>query len=528
MTVTEQSTPRRDGPDEHDSLVGLVDKVTQAGEAATSLPVEAPFTGETIGAIPACTDSDVEVAVDRARRAQESWAARSIEDRVAVIRTFHDLLLDREDEILDIVQLESGKARRDAHEELLDVAINARYYAHRADEYLSPDRRDGAVPGLTKTYEYRHPVGVVGIISPWNYPLTLTVSDAIPAVLAGNAVVLKPARHTSYTALAGVRLLREAGIPDDIFQVVTGHGRDLGPPLIDRVDFIGFTGSTATGRKIAAQAGENLVKSSLELGGKNPAIVLPDADLDRAADGLVRGAFANAGQLCISLERLYVHSDVYGDFIERFVTAAGDLELGAEYDHDVEMGSLISADQLEKVQRHVADARERGATVLAGGEPRPDIGPYFFEPTILTDVDEEMVVACDETFGPVVSVYTVDSVEEAVARANDSEYGLNASIWTGDEDQGIDIASRIQCGTVNVNEAYAAAYGSVDAPMGGMKDSGMGRRHGDEGILKYTESQTIASQRVLPATAPPGLSYSTYAALMNRAMRVMEKVPGLR
>jgi len=529
MTVTERRASDRAAEDA--LLAGLADRVTLADdvrETRETLPVEAPFTGEVLGEVPACTEADVAAAVERAREAQADWAARPVAERAEVVRTFHDLVLDHEAELLDVVQFEGGKSRRAAHEELQDVVINCRHYAHRAADYLAPERRRGGIPLVMNVREYHHPVGVVGIIAPWNYPLSLAVSDAIPALLAGNAVVLKPAEQTPYTALRAAQLLDEAGLPADLFAVVPGHGNEVGPALIDRVDFVGFTGSTSTGRKVAAQAGENLVDCSLELGGKNPAVVLPDADLDRAVAGLVRGSFTNAGQLCLAIERIYVHEDVRDEFTERFVAAVEDLDVGTGLDYGFDVGSLVSADHLAKVEGHVADARERGATVLAGGAARPDVGPYFYEPTVLTGVTDDMAVACDETFGPVVGIYGVGSVEEAVARANDSEYGLNASVWTGDEDRGFDVARRIECGTVNVNEVYATAHASVDAPMGGMKDSGVGRRHGDGGILKYTESQTVASQRFLLATAPPGVPYPVYAKVMNRAMWLAEKVPGLR
>lgn len=510
-----------------DRVDGLADAVTLAADAEAFVPVEEPFTGETVGEVPACTARDVDAAVERARVAQERWAGRSIEERADVIRDYHDRVLDERAALLDLVQLETGKARRHAHEELLDVAANCRHYANRAVEYLAPERRAGALPLVTRTETRRHPVGVVGLISPWNYPLNLAVSDAIPALLAGNAVVFKPDEHTPYAVLRAVELLTEAGLPADLCQVVTGHGDAVGSALIDRVDYVGFTGSTATGRRVAARAGRNLVDCSLELGGKNPALVLPGADIDAAAEGLVHGCLANAGQLCLSIERIYVHEAVYEPFLDAFVDAVSAVDLGAGYGWDVELGSLISAAHLEAVESHVADARDRGATVHTGGSPRPDVAPYAFEPTVLTGVTDDMAVGCEETFGPVVSVHAVDSVDEAVARANDSDYGLNASVWAGSEERGIDVAERIECGTVNVDDPYAAAYGSLDAPMGGMKDSGIGRRHGAEGIHKYTEAQTVAAQRV-PLTPPDRVPYRLYAGVLTRTMRLLKRLDGWR
>jgi len=506
---------------------GLADGVTLTAGATEFIDVEEPFTGEIVGEIPACTERDVETAVARAREAQTRWAERPVAERADVVLDYHDRLLDEGAALLDLVQLETGKARRHAHEELLDVAANCRHYANRAEEYLAPERRAGALPLATRTETRRHPVGVVGIISPWNYPLNLAISDAIPALLAGNAVVLKPDEHTPYAVLRAVELLHEAGLPPDLCQVVTGHGETVGPALIDRVDYVGFTGSTATGRRVAARAGRNLVDCSLELGGKNPALVLPGADLDAAVEGLVHGCLANAGQLCLSIERIYVHEAVHDAFLDAFVDAVSAVDLGAGYGWDVELGSLISAEHLAAVERHVDDARDRDATVHTGGSARPDVAPYAYEPTVLTGVTEDMAVAREETFGPVVSVHAVDSVDEAVARANDSDYGLNASVWAGSEERGIEVAERIECGTVNVDDPYGAAYGSLDAPMGGMKESGIGRRHGAEGIHKYTEAQTVAAQRV-PLTPPDRVPYRLYAGLLTRTMRALKRIDGWR
>jgi succinate-semialdehyde dehydrogenase/glutarate-semialdehyde dehydrogenase len=514
--------------DADERVAGLTEYVTLADDGQETFTVEAPFTGDPIGAVPSCRGADVEAAVERAERAQNDWADREIEERADIALDVHDRLLDGSERLLDLMQLEGGKARRTAHEGLLYAAISCRHYAVRAEDYLEPERRKGALPGLTKAWENHHPIGVVGIITPWNYPLSLVIADAIPALLAGNAVVLEPAEETPYTALLVAEILHEAGVPEDVFQIIPGSGSELGPPLIENSDYIGFTGSTETGRTVASQAGENLIKCSMELGGKNPGVVLPDADIEKAAEGLVRGCFTNAGQLCIAVERLYVHEDIRDEFMREFVGAIEDMTIGAGFEYGPDMGTIISETQFEKVEEHVEDARTNGATVLTGGRARPDLGPYFYEPTVLTDVPEDSLPACEETFGPVVSVYGVESVEEAIERANDSEYGLNASVWTEDGELGRDVASRIECGTVNVNEGYAATQVSVDSPMGGMKQSGIGRRHGDEGFLKYTESQTVAVQRGMGLTNPPGVPYGIYAKAMNAGLRIMKRVPGLR
>lgn len=507
---------------------GLADMVPLAGGPRSRTTVCAPFTGEALGEVPACAAADVELAAARARSAQQRWAERSLAERRRVFLRYHDLVLDRQEFLLDLVQIEGGKARRHALEEVYDIPINARYYAQHAAAYLRPRRRQAFMPILVQAEEYRHPVGLVGIITPWNYPLTIAVSDAIPALLAGNAVLLKPAELTPFSALYAVKLLYEAGLPADLFQIVTGRGRELGAPLIEESDFIGFTGSTAIGRVVARQAGEKLIKASLELGGKNPMIVLNDADLDRTVHGAIQGCFANAGQLCISFERIYVQNGIYPRFVEAFVQRTQALRLGTALDYSADVGSLISQEQLDKMSEHVQDAVVHGATVLAGGAARPDIGPYFFGPTILTGVTPTMQCYREETFGPVAAIYRVETAEEAVAAANYSEYGLNASVWTRDLAYGRRLAQRIRCGTVNVNEAYSATWSAMGAPMGGMKDSGLSRRHGAEGIQKYTESQTVAVAPLTPLFPPFRSDIELTAQFMPKMLRAIKHIPGLR
>jgi len=506
----------------------LRSELTLADRDHETATVEAPFTGEAFATLPLGDDRDVEAAFAAAREAQASWAARDPADRADVLLEFHDLLFEASEPLLDLVVEESGKARRHAYEELLDAALCARHYAHRTEGYLADERRKSPMPGLVDVEVNYRPKGVVGVISPWNYPLTLAVSDAVAALLAGNAVVLKPAEETTYTALATVRLLREAGLPRDAFHVVSGTGPDVGEPLVANCDYLCFTGSGTTGSLVAAAAGERLVDCSLELGGKNPAIILPDADVDRAVRGLLRGCFTNAGQLCIGIERIYVHEAIREEFLDAFVAATERLDVRAGDDWGVEMGSLVSATQSERVADHVDDARDAGATVETGGERLPDHGPHFYAPTVLTDVSGEADLHEQETFGPVVSVYGFETVDEAVARANDSPYGLNASVWTADAERGREVARRIDCGTANVNEAYAPSFIAHDAPMGGMKESGLGRRHGEAGFYRFTESQTVATQKRGELDAPPGVPYRWYAGAMKRLLKAVRDVPGLR
>jgi succinate-semialdehyde dehydrogenase/glutarate-semialdehyde dehydrogenase len=523
MTVSEAPAV---GPVDPALLSELGGLVTTAG-GRERYTVEAPFAGEPLGSLPACGPDDVDLAVERAREAQRAWAGRDPDERAAVVRRFRSRLLDDRGTFIDLVQLETGKSRRNAAEEVQVVAVTAGYYRNRVGSLLATERRKGLLPLVVETEVNRLPVGVCGLITPWNYPLELPVSDAIPALLAGNAVVLKPAEGTAHVALYAKRLFESVGLPGELFQVVTGDGPTLGGPLVSAVDHVGFTGSAAAGREVAGRTGRELTNYSLELGGKNPALVFADADLDRAVPGLVAGAFSNAGQVCIAIERCYVHESRYDEFVERFVDAAESVTVGTGFDFEAEMGSLASEAQLEKVVEHVEDARGKGATVRCGGRARPDVGPYVYEPTVLTDVEPGMTAFEEETFGPVVAVAPFEDVDEAVELANATDYGLNASLWTEDEAFGRRVARRVRAGTVNVNDAYGSTYGSVDAPMGGIGDSGVGRRHGREGLLKYTEPQTVSVSN--GGVGPPdGVPYPLYERLLAGALRLMDRVPGLR
>ncbi|WP_245689132.1 succinic semialdehyde dehydrogenase [Streptomyces chattanoogensis] len=481
-----------------------------------------PFTGEKLADLPESTPEDVATAFERARAAQESWARVPVRRRAAVLLRFHDLVLQRQAEVLDLIQLETGKARLHAHEEVQAVAVAARHYGRKAPSYLRPKGHTGVVPTLTKVTELRQPKGVVGQIAPWNYPFELSVGDALPAFAAGNAVVMKPDTETALTALWAREQLIEAGLPPEVWQVVIGDGPVVGPEVVKHADYVSFTGSTHTGREVAQSAAARLVGCSLELGGKNAMLVLHDADVEKAAAGAVRGCFSSAGQLCISIERLYVHESIADDFVRRFAARTKAMRLGSALAYGADMGSLVGERQLENVTRHVEEAVAKGARLVAGGRPRPDIGPLFYEPTILDGVEAPMAVCAEETFGPVVSVYRFSDEDEAVALANATPYGLNSSVWTKDGRRGRAVAARLRTGTVNVNESYAAGYGSVQSPMGGMGDSGLGRRHGSEGILKYTEAQTVAHQRIMPLAPAFGMDDEKYAAFMSLSLRAMK------
>ncbi|TDC74524.1 succinic semialdehyde dehydrogenase [Actinomadura sp. 7K507] len=514
------------GAAEHKLPQTLIDRLAThvASGGADTVTIPSPFTGEPLATVPISSAGDVRAAHEKARAAQREWALRPVSERVKPFLRLPDALVDRREEILDVIQLETGKARRHALEEFLDVALCSLYYARRAARLLKPRRRQGMMPGVTRVRELRHPKGVVALIAPWNYPFALGASDIAPALMAGNAVIQKPDTQTCLSSLWVLDLLVELGLPRDVWQIVVGEPSEVGDPLLDEADYVSFTGSTRGGKAIAEKVAPRLVAYSLELGGKNPMIVMPDADVERTARGAVRACFTNAGQLCISIERMYVHEDIYDKFVPRFVEVVNGMKLGTGLDFDAEMGSLTYQRQLEAVTRHVDQAVKEGATVLAGGKARPDVGPLFYEPTILADISGDMDLCASETFGPVVAVYKYRDEDEVVERANDTPYGLNASVWTKNPSKGRRLAARIQAGTVNINDGYGAAYASYDSPMGGMKQSGVGRRHGAEGLLKFTEVQTVASQHFVDLEPPGRIGYDKFATFMATGVKLMKKL----
>jgi acyl-CoA reductase-like NAD-dependent aldehyde dehydrogenase len=480
------------------------------------------FTGRPLTSLPVSTPDDVAAAVERGRRAQSSWAATPVARRTAIIARWVQEVGRHRETILDLLQAETGKARFHADVEAFEPVLTANYYVRKAAELLSPQGREGVFPLMVKARELRQPKGVVGIISPWNFPFALGMSDSIPALLAGNAVVLKPDAQTSLTVLYGRELLLRAGLPAELFQVAVGDGPTTGAALVDTADYLGFTGSTATGRVVAQRAAQRLIGYSLELGGKNPMIVMPDADLGVTVPGALTACFANAGQVCLCIERMYVHRSRYDEFLDRFAVATSELRVGAAYDYSYDIGSLISVRHREKVAAHVDDATAQGAHVVVGGRARADLGPAFFEPTVLAGVTPSMACFGDETFGPVVAVRAYDDEDEVVALANDTPYGLNAAVYGRDTRKATAVARRIRAGTVNVNDGFGASYASIDAPMGGMGTSGVGRRHGAEGLLKYTEAQTLA-QAVVPLDAPSWLSNERFAGVMRLGNDVLRR-----
>ena len=485
----------------------------------------APFTGEELITYPISTEADVEEAFARARAAQTLWAQRPVAERARIIGRIHHEAFARQDELMDLLQIEAGKARYDAFAEAAAVAVYARYISRTAPKVLGRHARQGVVPIVTKAYEVRHPRGVVGLVTAWNYPAVFAASDGYSALVGGNAVVHRPDVQASLSAIWVRDLAVEAGLPEDLWQIVLGPGRSIGTAVVDRSDAVAFTGSTAAGRAVAGRTGPRLIYTALELGGKNPFIVLADAEIDRAVEAVIRACFINAGQTCVGPERILVDRGVYDTFRAKLVARVERIRMGAGMNYDFEMGCLIDDTQLASVAAQVEDAVAKGATVLTGGRPRPDLGPTFYAPTVLENVTPEMEVCGSETFGPVVALYPFDSVDEAVQMANDTEYGLHAVLWTRNTRAGMAVAERIQAGTVEINDGIVATWGSADVLQGGMKASGMGRRNGKYGILRFTEPQSVVIQR-LHGIHPPGtMTHELFTAVMTHSFKALHKLP---
>jgi acyl-CoA reductase-like NAD-dependent aldehyde dehydrogenase len=466
-------------------------------QAQATIAVENPATGEIVREVP--VTGDVAAMVARARAAQPAWEALGYEGRGRILRRARRWLIENAEEVVATIVAETGKAEEDAR--LVELAYGANafgFWAKRAPRYLADERIRTTNPfvlGRRLVVRYR-PIGVVGVIGPWNYPLVNSVGDAIPALAAGNAVVIKPSEVTPLTSLLFERGLRESGLPDGLYQTAIG-GPEAGEALIDAVDMVMFTGSTRTGRKVMERAARTLTPVSLELGGKDPMIVLADADLERAANAAVYYSMQNGGQTCISIERVYVEAPVYDEFVGKVAAKAGALRQGPPAGPgSVDVGAVTFPPQLDIVARHVQQARDAGARVLTGGRQRPGAG-RFYEPTVLADVDHSMAAMTEETFGPTLPVMKVADAEEAIRAANDSPYGLAASIFTRDVARGKAIASRIEAGAVCINDAQLN-YLALELPMGGWKESGLGVRHGAGGIRKYTRQQALLVTRFAP------------------------------
>jgi acyl-CoA reductase-like NAD-dependent aldehyde dehydrogenase len=468
-----------------------------AGAGTRVIAVDDPATGERVATVPYVGPAEMPGLVARARAAQPGWEALGFDGRGRVLRRAQKWVVDHTDEIVATIVSETGKTHDDAlFNEITYAARSFGFWAAHAKGYLADERVRSVSPLLAgrKLVTRYAPMGVVGVIGPWNYPLINSFGDCIPALAAGNAVVLKPSQSTPLTSLLMARAMRECGLPEDVLVVATGDAR-TGEALIDAVDMIMFTGSTETGKRVMARAAETLTPVSLELGGKDPMIVLADADVDRAASAAAYYSMQNGGQTCISVERVYVEAPVYDEFVDRLTRKVAGLRQGASSGlGTVDIGAMTVAPQLEIVARHVDEARQGGARVLTGGAAR---GGRFYEPTVLVDDDHSMSCMTEETFGPTVPVMKVGDADEAVRLANDSAFGLSASIWTGDTARGEALARRVEAGAVSVNDAQLN-YLALEMPMGGWKASGLGSRHGAAGIRKYCRQQSLMVTRFSP------------------------------
>jgi succinate-semialdehyde dehydrogenase/glutarate-semialdehyde dehydrogenase len=466
--------------------------------AASRIASVNPATGEVFGELDCAGPAEVHAAISRARAAQVDWTACGIRNRLKIVRRFQQLLLARKADVARRITHEAGKPYVESLlTEVLVVLDAARFLVENAYVILREERLPhGNLALKTKSGRVVHePYGVVGIISPWNYPFSIPATEVMSALVAGNTVVLKPSEFTPFIALELQSLLRSAGVPDDVFQVLPGEGAAGAALVKSEIDKLIFTGSVSTGRRIAQAAAERLLPVVLELGGKDPMIILDDADLDVASSAAVWGAFVNAGQACLSVERCYVHQKLYARFVEACVEKARKLRVGNGMDPTTEVGPMISEQQLRVVESHVADARAHGARVLTGGARLRDLGPTFFAPTVLADVDHNMRVMREETFGPVLPIALFRHDSEAIRLANDSDYGLAASVWTRDRVRGETVARRIQAGTVMVNDVLSC-FSISEAPHGGVKSSGVGRTHGRWGLeemvrVKYLDSDLL-------------------------------------
>lgn len=467
-------------------------------ELAQVINVHNPATQEVVGTVPIFSAAEITAAVERARTAQKRWAALPAAERLKIIRRFQQLVCEQKDAIAAVITGEAGKPLGEAiSTEILVVLDGAQYLLNHAAEFLRPEPVPHANPvmKLKKGTLLREPYGVVGIISPWNYPFSLPSVQTLTALVTGNAVVLKPSEFTPFSSLELQRLLREAGLDHDLMQVVTGEGAAGGALLNSKIDKLVFTGSVGTGKKVAQAAAARLLPVVLELGGKDPMIVLEDADINVASSAAVWGAFMNSGQTCLSVERCYVHESIYEKFLQACVAKAAKIQQGSGHHHTSDIGPMIHERQLQIVARHVEDAIARGARLLAGGKPATQLGPNFFEPTILADVTHQMDIMREETFGPVLPVCSFKTEDEAVELANDSEFGLAASAWTRNKKRGEALARRIHAGTVMVNDVVAC-FGISEAPHGGVKASGIGRTHGDFGLEEMVWPKYVDSDRL--------------------------------
>lgn len=487
------------------------------------LTVVNPATLEKIREVPITEPEGVKVAVARARQAFGGWRELSFRDRTRHLLTLRDVILDSKTEIVDTIVAETGKTRMEAlSAEVLYVCAAIDYYTKRAEEFLRERSHpvDLVLLKSKRVLTAYLPRGVVGIIAPWNFPFMMTMGESVPALMAGNAVVVKPSEFTPLSALLAQGLAEQSGLPHNLFQVATGFG-ETGEALIDHADQIAFTGSVATGKKVMARAAQTLKPVTLELGGKDPMIVLRDASLERAANGAVWGSLMNSGQVCMSVERVYVEEPVADAFIAKVTEKVGVLRQGIDSNMSVDVGSMTTPRQLAIVEDHVADAVAKGAKILVGGKRKAELPGLFYEPTVLVDVDHSMKIMTDETFGPVIPMMRVKNEEEALRLANESRYGLNSSVWTRNQRKARTLARRLEAGNVCINDCLVD-YLVTEVPFGGTKESGIGYRHGEGGIRKYCILQTVLEDRLGLRRELIWYPYSRkFAAFLSRFLKVL-------
>ena len=502
--------------------MAIVEELESTGQGRRRLRLASPATLAPIGEIEVQEAADVKAAIERARKAQPLWAELSFEERGRHLERAIRMILARQEEIVDVIVAETGKPRVEAlAAELLPACDALQFYAKRAKRILA-DRTTHLHLLRTKKLKITYrPVGVVGIITSCDLPFLLAINPTAQALVAGNTVVLKPSEVTPFSGRLVEELLGDVGLPEGVFNLVLGDGA-TGAALVEGgVDKISFTGGVRTGRQVAEACGRNLVPCTLSLGGKDPMIVCADADLDRAARGAVFGAFSNSGQVCTATERVYVVDEVADEFTHRCVAATGRLRQGAEGEFDV--GAVISPRQIETIEEHVRDAVAKGARVLTGGRRNPDQPGLFYEPTILTHVNHDMLVMRDETCGPVLPIMRVSDEDEALRLANDSCYGLNASVWTRNRYRGTELAKAIESGCAVVNDCMVT-YGATESPFGGVKDSGIGRVNGEMGLRSFCHTRSIVINRLGGRTEP--LWYPHSAAQLSRMKRRMRFIWG--
>jgi acyl-CoA reductase-like NAD-dependent aldehyde dehydrogenase len=463
--------------------------------APETIEVRNPATLKPIAALPLASSAAIAAAVNRGREVQAQWRTTTFAERARLLYRLRDLLLDEQDKLADVLTAETGRPRAEAYgNELFYLCDAIGVWAKKSKRYLRPINIRPHFPLMKfkKVVSTYAPRGVIGIISPWNFPLTLTLGEALPALMAGNAVIIKPSELTPLTALFGAEAAMKAGFPKDLVQVVIGRG-DTAEALIDHVDMISFTGSVATGKKVMRRAAERLIPVSLELGGKDPMIVLKDADLERAAGACVWGALMNAGQACTSIERVYVEAPAYDDFVARVCAKARAIRQGPS-DAPVDIGCMTSETQLAIVSAQVDEAVRLGAKILVGGGRNPEYPGFYYQPTVLIDVNHDMRIMKEETFGPVIPIMKVRDAAEALRLANDSPYGLGASVFSRNREVASMLAEQIESGAVCVNDSLVN-FIVPDTAMGGIKESGFGYRHGPEGIRKYCRQKSIVIDR---------------------------------